>query len=258
MEWSCPRRTCLSQRTALSQTSSSIRKWPAHHLPPALALLHILSARHPRRHAIPSRMTIGQLLECLMGKLSCVEGKQGDGTPFRGASIDQIAGELSSYGYESHGNEHIYNGFTGEKMPAKVFIGPTYYQRLKHMVTDKHHSRSRGPVQILTRQPVEGRARDGGLRFGEMERDCIISHGAANVLTERLFEQSDPFIATVCTKCGLLAQPAAENALIRAKMSRCNNCKNDSIVKDVRMPYAYKLLLQELMAMNIAARLSIE
>lgn len=120
---------------------------------------------------------------------------------------------------------------------------------------DKQHARSRGPVQILTRQPVEGRAREGGLRFGEMERDCIISHGAANVLADRLFEQSDPFIATVCASCGFLAQPKAEKTLLRQKKPFCRVCKQSSSVKDVRMPYAFKLLLQEMMAMNICARL---
>lgn len=208
-------------------------------------------------HAIPSRMTIGQLMECLLGKLCAIEGQQGDATPFRGASIKQISARLESHGYDPLGEEVLYNGMTGQQLEGKVFIGPTYYQRLKHMVHDKQHSRSRGPVQILTRQPVEGRAREGGLRFGEMERDCIISHGAANVLTERLFEQSDPFVATVCGKCGLLAHPAAEKTLIRNKTAYCNNCKSGDDIHDVRMPYAFKLLLQELMAMNIATRLSI-
>ena len=209
-------------------------------------------------HAIPSRMTIGQLMECLLGKLCCVQGTQGDATPFRGVSIKHIASELESHGYDPLGEETMYNGMTGQKLQGKVFIGPTYYQRLKHMVADKHHSRSRGPVQILTRQPVEGRAREGGLRFGEMERDCIISHGSANVLSERLFEQSDPFIATVCGTCGLLAHPAAEKTLLRNKKAYCQNCKSSANVHDVRMPYAFKLLLQELMAMNIATRLSLK
>lgn len=206
-------------------------------------------------HAIPSRMTIGQLMECLLGKLCAIEGQQGDATPFRGASIEQISDELEKHGYDRLGGETLYNGMTGTKMPGKVFIGPTFYQRLKHMVSDKQHSRSRGPVQILTRQPVEGRAREGGLRFGEMERDCIISHGAANVLTERLFEQSDPFIATVCGQCGMLGQPSAERTLLRQKKVFCKLCKTGSHVKQVRMPYAFKLLLQELLAMNITARL---
>ena len=227
------------------------------------------------------------MMECLLGKLCCIEGSQGDATPFRGASIEQISAELDAHGFDPLGNEHVYNGMTGTRMPAKVFIGPTFYQRLKHMVTDKMHSRARGPVQILTRQPVEGRAREGGLRFGEMERDwcarapppehpctvarragsraraprsprSIISHGAANVLSERLFEQSDPFIATVCEKCGLLAQPAADKTIVRNKKPFCRVCGTSNTVHDVRMPYAFKLLLQELMAMNIAARLNVD
>ena len=101
----------------------------------------------------------------------------GNGTPFRNVSIEQIGGELHNLGFQKYGNERLINGMTGEMMSGTVFIGPTYYQRLKHMVKDKEHARSRGPVQILTRQPVEGRSRDGGLRFGEMERDCVISHG---------------------------------------------------------------------------------
>jgi DNA-directed RNA polymerase II subunit RPB2 len=209
-------------------------------------------------HAIPSRMTIGQLMECLMGKLCAIHGQQGDATPFRGTSIEEISDRLEAYGYDRLGGETLYNGMTGEALPGKIFIGPTYYQRLKHMVLDKQHSRSRGPVQILTRQPVEGRAREGGLRFGEMERDCIISHGAANVLSERLFEQSDPFVATVCSKCGMLAQPVADKTLLRQKRPFCRACNDHTSVQDVRMPYAFKLLLQELMAMNIAARLRLK
>ena len=206
-------------------------------------------------HAIPSRMTIGQLMECLLGKLCCIEGAQGDATPFRGVSIEQISKKLEEHGFDGLGNETLYNGMTGKKLEVKVFLGPTYYQRLKHMVADKQHSRSRGPKQILTRQPVEGRAREGGLRFGEMERDCIISHGAANVLSERLFEQSDPFVASVCGNCGLLAQAAANKTILRNKRAYCKNCASYNNVHEVRMPYAFKLLNQEMMAMGIAARL---
>ena len=208
-------------------------------------------------HAIPSRMTIGQLMECLLAKLGAISGEQGDATPFRGASIQQISEQLEACGYDSLGQETLYNGITGEKMPGSVFIGPTYYQRLKHMVHDKHHSRSRGPVQILTRQPVEGRAREGGLRFGEMERDCVISHGCANMLTERLVEQSDPFVATACSKCGLLAQPAANKTILRNRQPWCKNCSRSDTVMDVPMPYAFKLLNHELMAMNIAPRMEL-
>jgi len=209
-------------------------------------------------HAIPSRMTIGQLMECLLGKLCSVMGQIGDATPFRGTSIDQISSELVRHGHDPLGSETFHNGSTGERFQGKVFFGPTYYQRLKHMVKDKHHSRSRGPVQILTRQPVEGRARDGGLRMGEMERDCCLSHGSAHLLSERLVEQSDPFVSHVCSKCGLLALPAAEKTLIRNRKPHCTNCKGGGDVHEVRMPYAFKLLLQEMMAMNIAARLRLK
>lgn len=209
-------------------------------------------------HAIPSRMTIGQLLECLLGKLCCVEGYIGDGTPFRGTSIENIACELEKNGYQRYGNEKLYNGMTGEPMQGLSFIGPTYYQRLKHMVIDKKHARSRGPKQILTQQPVEGRSRDGGLRFGEMEKDCIVSHGASAVLRERLFEQSDPFKATICTKCGLLCSPAAAGMKIRNSTAMCLNCGTGEHSVSTNIPYAFKLFLQEVYTMGIAIRLRMD
>jgi len=128
------------------------------------------------------------------------------------------------------------------------------------MVFDKHHARARGPVQVLTRQPLEGRARDGGLRFGEMERDCVISHGAPHFLRDRLMDNSDPCVATICGKesCGMLAQSAAENTFVRNKNSFCKNCNSGECVKDMSCPFAFKLLIQELMAMNIAARIEWE
>lgn len=133
-------------------------------------------------HAIPSRMTIGHMVECLVGKVGTLDGSEGDATPFTNVTVDGISGLLEKFGYQKRGFEVMYNGHTGKKLTAQIYLGPTYYQRLKHMVDDKIHSRARGPVQILTRQPVEGRSRDGGLRFGEMERDCMISHGAAHFL----------------------------------------------------------------------------
>lgn len=208
-------------------------------------------------HAIPSRMTIGQLVECLLGKLCTVDGRIGDGTPFRGTSIEQIADELEARGYQRHGNEKLFNGMSGRLMPGRVFVGPTFYQRLKHMVIDKQHARARGPIQILTRQPVEGRSREGGLRFGEMERDCIISHGAGHVLLERLFEQSDPFETHLCSKCGLLCHSDAVNMQVRGSRPWCNNCRTSDHAKVIRMPYAFKLLMQELYTMNIIPRIRV-
>jgi len=159
-------------------------------------------------HAIPSRMTIAHLIECQLSKVSSLRGLEGDATPFTDVTVDSVSKLLRDHGYQSRGFEIMYHGHTGRKLVAQVFLGPTYYQRLRHMVDDKIHARARGPVQILTRQPVEGRARDGGLRFGEMERDCMISHGAAAFLKERLFEVSDAFRVHVCDICGLMTPVA--------------------------------------------------
>ncbi|CAG8701706.1 25133_t:CDS:10, partial [Dentiscutata erythropus] len=201
-------------------------------------------------HAIPSRMTIGHLVECLLGKVSTLTGQEGDATPFTDVTVEAISHSLRQNGYHSRGFEVMYNGHTGRKLAAQVFLGPTYYQRLKHMVDDKIHSRARGPVQILTRQPVEGRSRDGGLRFGEMERDCMISHGVAMFLKERLFDASDAYRIHCCDICGLMAI-----ANLKKNTFECKACKNTTQISQIHIPYACKLLFQELMAMNISPRL---
>ena len=203
-------------------------------------------------HAIPSRMTIGHLIECLNSKVAALRGLEGDSTPFTSVTVDRIANHLHQLGYQKHGNETIFNGFKGRKVDMLIFFGPTYYQRLKHMVDDKIFSRARGPVQILTRQPTEGRARSGGLRFGEMERDCMISHGAALFLKERLMDVSDKYRVHVCQTCGLFAV-----ADIDSQTFRCNLCKEDSAgIVQATIPYACKLLFQELMAMHITPRIT--
>jgi len=201
-------------------------------------------------HAIPSRMTIAQLKETLLGKVLIQMGLYGDGTSFSKFKIGDIASKLQKLGYESNGNEVMYNALTGEQMASNIFIGPAFYQRLKHMVNDKQHSRSIGPMVNLTRQPAEGRARDGGLRFGEMERDCMISHGASRFTKGRLYDASDAYSVHVCNKCGLIASYNTAQ-----QIHICNTCENRTDFRYVEIPYACKLMFQELYTMNIAPRI---
>ena len=202
-------------------------------------------------HAIPSRMTIAHLIECLLSKVSATTGMEGDATPFTDVTVSSISDLLEGAGYHSRGFEMMYNGHTGRKLNAQIFLGPTYYQRLRHMVDDKIHARARGPIQPLTKQPVEGRARDGGLRFGEMERDCMISHGASAFLKERLFEVSDAFRVHICDICGLMTPVAS----LKKNQFECRPCKNKTKISQIHIPYAAKLLFQELQSMNIASRM---
>lgn len=204
-------------------------------------------------HAIPSRMTIAQLKETLLGKVLVQLGLFGDGTSFGKLKITDIANRLQELGYESKGNEIMYNGLTGEQLECSIFIGPVFYQRLKHMVNDKQHSRAIGPMVNLTRQPAEGRARDGGLRFGEMERDAMVSHGASRFTKGRLYDQSDAYSIHVCSKCGMTA--AYNN---KQHIHICYTCENRTDFKYVELPYACKLLFQELLTMNIAPRIMTE
>ena len=210
-------------------------------------------------HAIPSRMTVGQLVEQLMGRVCCEEGRIGDGTPFIGTDPERIADQLVSHGLSRYGQSRMTCGITGEHMKMLMVQGPTYYQRLKHMVVDKIHARSLGPTAFLTRQPIEGRSREGGLRIGEMERDCMISHGAAAVMQDRLLECSDAFATPLCRTCGLAAECIQGNAVLGHSETRCRACGAASkgvVVKT--QPYAYKLFTQELMAMHIAPRSRLE
>ena len=200
-------------------------------------------------HAIPSRMTIAQLIECILGKAATLIGGYGDGTPFNETSVDKIMEALEKSNFESSGNEVLYNGFTGKQMTSKIFIGPTYYQRLKHMVEDKIHSRATGPMVLLTRQPAEGRARDGGLRFGEMERDCMIAHGSVGFLKERMLDVSDNYRVFICNECRFIASVNPDENIYK-----CKSCQNYIDFSEIRIPYSCKLLIQELEGMNIATR----
>ena len=201
-------------------------------------------------HAIPSRMTIGQLKETVLGKVLLQLGLFGDGTSFGGLEVKNICKELQKVGFESKGNEILYNGLTGEQFETPIFIGPAFYQRLKHMVNDKQHSRSIGPMVNLTRQPAEGRSRDGGLRFGEMERDCMVSHGASRFTKDRLYHASDAFHVNVCKSCGMIASYND-----KVHVHHCRTCDNRIDFDYVELPYACKLLFQELITMNVAPRI---
>ncbi|CAI2734202.1 unnamed protein product [Schistosoma spindalis] len=196
-------------------------------------------------HGFPSRMTVGKLLEVLGSKAGAIEGKIRDGSAFSGDPAEVLSQVLIDHGYHYLGKEILYSGVTGAPLEAFIYFGPVYYQRLKHMVMDKVHARSRGPVTALTRQPTEGRSREGGLRVGEMERDCFIAYGTSQLLLERLLLSSDAYDACVCEKCGLLA----------TSPNWCQYCRSSRQVVTVRMPYACKLLFQELMCMRILPRL---
>ncbi len=201
-------------------------------------------------HAFPSRMTLGQLIEIMSGKVAALYGKTVDATPFAKEPIEEIRLKLLKKGFSPDGREVMYDGRTGEIIGQPIMIGVVYYQRLHHMVTDKFHARARGPVQLLTRQPTEGRAREGGLRFGEMERDALVGHGTAMLIRERLLENSDKTIVYICNKCGHIGWfDRNKNKLM------CPIHGEKGEIVPVEMSYAFKLLLQELISMGIAPRL---
>ena len=202
-------------------------------------------------HCIPSRMTIAHLLETLLGKMACRLGCLGDGSPFNGVTLDGLQKILrDDLKMEPSGNEILYNGYTGRMMETSIFTGPVYYQRLRHCSADKLHSRSSGPLVMLTRQPAEGRAREGGLRFGEMERDCVAAHGVSEFTKERLMECSDLFRCWSCQDCGLIAIVNPKEGIWA-----CKGCGNTTNFSAIEIPYAYKLLLQELETMSITSRI---
>jgi len=198
-------------------------------------------------HGFPSRMTVGKLIELIGGKRGVLKGKFGYGTAFGGDKVVDICADLIKHGYNYGGKDYVTSGITGEPLQAYVFFGPVYYQKLKHMVMDKMHARALGPINQLTHQPTEGRARDGGLRLGEMERDCLISYGSSMLMLERLMISSDQFEVEVCSQCGLLGYTGW-----------CQYCSSSCHLSNVKIPYACKLLFQELQSMNIIPRLKLK
>ncbi|TKR68344.1 hypothetical protein L596_024338 [Steinernema carpocapsae] len=197
-------------------------------------------------HGYPSRMTVGKLMELLSGKNALMTGRFHYGTAFGGDQVADVCEELASRGYNYLGKDMLTSGITGQQLCAYIYFGPIYYQKLKHMVLDKMHARARGPRAVLTRQPTEGRARDGGLRLGEMERDCLIAYGASMLLMERLMVSSDQFQVDVCSECGIIGYNGW-----------CQNCRSSNKMATIKIPYACKLLFQELQAMNIVPRLKL-
>jgi len=198
-------------------------------------------------HGFPSRMTVGKLIELLAGKAGVLEGKFHYGTAFGGSKVVDVCETLVQHGFNYAGKDYITSGITGEPLAAYIYMGPVYYQKLKHMVLDKMHARAKGPRAVLTRQPTEGRSRDGGLRLGEMERDCLIGYGASMLIVERLMISSDAFEIDVCGQCGLIGYSGW-----------CHYCKSSHHISSLQIPYACKLLFQELQSMNIVPRISLE
>jgi len=204
-------------------------------------------------HAFPSRMTVGMMMESITGKAAALRGEKFDGSAFVGEKINSVHEILEKSGFKYSGKEKMYDGRTGKSFAVDVFLGVVYYQKLHHMVADKIHARARGQVQMLTKQPTEGRARGGGLRFGEMERDCLIAYGASMILKDRLLDESDKSDMLVCERCGLVAYHDAKQ-----RKFVCKICGDKAVIDSVSVAYAFKLLLQEMQSLNIAPRLIIK
>jgi DNA-directed RNA polymerase subunit B len=201
-------------------------------------------------HSIPGRMTVGYLIELLAGKLACLSGKIVDGTGFSGQKIEDLEGELGKLGFREDGKETMYNGITGRMMNLKIYIGNMYYLKLKYMVSNKLHARASGKVTLLTRQPIEGRAKGGALRLGEMEQQALVAHGASLLLKERY--DSDKVILHICTKCGAIG--IEDN--IRGKVT-CPMC-NSQEIEPIEISYAFKLLVDEIQSLHIRTKFNLK
>lgn len=203
-------------------------------------------------HAIPSRMTISQLIEGLLGKVSAIKGSISDGTAFKKINIEEIADELEQRGYQRYGKERLFNGMTGEWIDAEIFMTPVYYQRLQKFVKDEVYSISSGPTDTITRQHLDGKAKGGGLRIGEMEKDVMMAHGTVRFLMEKFLNDSDGFYIFVCRICGT-------RSIVNEQLGiyKCKICGDDADIVKIRTAWASNLLFHEMNAMNIGTRLGV-
>ena len=207
-------------------------------------------------HAFPSRMTIGMFVESIAGKAGALHGHAQDSTPFQfneeHAAASFFGDELLAAGFNYHGNEAMYSGITGEEFKADIYMGVVYYQRLRHMVSDKYQVRTTGPVDALTQQPIKGRKRAGGIRFGEMERDSLLAHGVSYLLQDRLMNCSDYTQAHICSKCGSILSPMHQDNKVT-----CMTCSSSKNIHIVAVPYVFRYLCTELLSMNVKLRLEL-
>ena len=202
-------------------------------------------------YGVPTRMTLSHLLELIGGKVGSLSGRFINGTTFESEKEEDLRKELMSHGFREDGTETLYNGRTGERFKVKIYVGNMYYLKLKHMVANRQQARARGPVQLLTRQPTEGRAKEGGLRLGEMEKDTLIAHGTSLLLKERF--DSDRTIVPVCEDCGLIAIYNEYK-----NQSYCQICGDNVEINNIALSYAFKLMLDELKAMGVYPKLNLE
>lgn len=246
--------------------------WPQHDMPFSESGMSPDILINP--HAFPSRMTIGMLVESMAGKSGALNGKFHDATPFQfheeNRAIDYLGEQLKTAGYHYYGSEPLYSGVSGTVLHADIFIGVVYYQRLRHMVSDKSQVRATGPVMAVTRQPVKGRKKHGGIRLGEMERDALLSHGVSFCVHDRLMNCSDVHVAHICGECGSLLNVHAQgtevnNALLGggrepahvARKQYCNRCKKNGTVRAVYLPYIFRYLANELAGMGIVLNMKL-
>jgi DNA-directed RNA polymerase I subunit RPA2 len=209
------------------------------------------------------------MVEAMAGKSACLHGICHDATPFTFSedqpAVKYFAELLVKAGYNYYGNERVYSGVNGQELEADIFVGNIYYQRLRHMVSDKYQVRTTGPIDAVTHQPVKGRKRAGGIRFGEMERDSLIAHGTAFLLQDRLLNCSDRSECHICIKCGSIISPVLEkpvskdSALSHVKRKwKCKMCDDGGQVELITLPYVFRYLVAELAAMNINMKINVK